>query len=117
MLKTTLKYPGWTFTGITASFVILTGSTLRSSVEYPGGGGGGTFYPILEGDSRYSKRKPPRTRAHISLYTHEWIRRLSVFLNFYCKRENVEGGPRGGGGGGGTAVPRKKCPPWGDNNA
>ena len=41
LLKTSLKYPGWTFTGITASLVILIGRTLRPSVEYPGGGGGG----------------------------------------------------------------------------
>ena len=40
------------------------------------------------------------------------IRRLSVWLNYYCKRENVEGGR---GGGGWTAVPSKKCPAWGDN--
>ena len=26
-------------------------------------------------------------------------------------------GGGGGGGGGGQAVPRKKCPAWGDNNA
>ena len=31
--------------------------------------------------------------------------------------KKVEGGGGGGGGGGGEAVPRKKCPAWGENNA
>ena len=37
LLKTSLKYPGWT----PGSLLIMIGRTLRSSVEYPGGGGGG----------------------------------------------------------------------------
>ena len=42
--------------------------------------------------------------------------KAKCFVERLLQTSKSRGVGGGGGGGGGTAVPRKKCPAWGDNN-